>query len=139
MIFQSDQFTRTPPATNEESETNPWGKDLAVFLAEKLEARGVKPLEGQPSVGFHSWFLLFPGGFTLRVYSAWDHQSVDWWVIAVNQSEAGGCLTIFFGRKPGKDEDVEPMRVHIKAILESDLRMKSVRWLTQQEYDQAFE
>ncbi len=127
--FRSDAFPRDE---SEDGCVNPecWGKNLASFLGEKLQAFGIAVEE----IYSEDW------GWVVPI----EHSKFPMWLGCGNYDEYPNGFLVFIEpsrpfvkkglfRKIDTRVEVEKLAVAITAILEGDDRIRDVRWWSEEE------
>ena len=129
VFFQSDSFERA-----DSDESDPWGKDVAVFLVKELSRRGAAFDSDEVVEGVNGW-RLFPSigkdHFDLFVHG-FHWKNKDYWVVRLGKKS--GCIASLLGGKQ-REEATIPLHSLVSAILEGQKGITDVTWISEDEFD----
>ena len=111
VIFQSDYFARPEANTPEEIEAmdaNPWGKDLAGYIVQELEAKGFQFIDREPKItNLVLWYVIGrKGPETITFFCGCQpinkQDDLGHWQIEIKKHK--GCLPALLGIKASEEE-----------------------------------
>lgn len=142
VIFQSDRFDLTWPDESE-IETNPWGRDLAVWLVEQLASNGVRVVDNDPCLSYGGWvvdaqvrdehFALLVQWTCMSETTKWTPESHYW---IVQTWKRRGCLAALFQKATAGETTAICQPLH--QILDTNPDFKNVQWLTDEEFRRVY-
>ena len=133
LLFSSTHFDLSWPEEPEPEGGDPWGQDVAVFLAQRLPQHGIDVPIAEPYWGEGGWYLdvaLNTAKFNLFV-SRWPVGEPDplRWVIQVH--ERRGLLARLLGQKVPEQQWMA-LRAAVDAALYDGVAVDA-RWMTLEE------
>jgi hypothetical protein len=136
VIFQTDRFDLTWPADPDSAP--PWGRDCAMFFAERFPRYGVRTVDPEPDHQEGGWCVQVeaPSGVQLMVFVSWcpvgPKPSTDFWSVQVWPWPS--LVPMFLRRKPS-DQDYAIVQQAVASIIDGELRAANVRWLSWEQFE----
>jgi len=128
LLFRSDRFDLSWPKEVEPKEGDPWGKDCASFLGERLPKAGVHVPDPEPYWGEGGWYLdVEVQGARFNLFVLWwpvGKPPKDYWTIQIRERRGLGRWLL---RKRAPEEAWASLRHAVDEAL-SDAATDA-RWL----------
>jgi len=133
LLFRSDHFDLSWPKNVEPKEGDPWGKDCAAFLAERLPRHGAEVPNPELYWGEGGWYLdAVVGSAKFNLFVVWwpvGKPAKEYWTIQIRERRG------LWGRLLGRRASGQAWKV-IRAAVEgalSEVSFEDARWLTPDE------
>jgi len=135
LVFESSRFFGVEDDAPTDGELEPFGKDVAQFLCERLAARGVA-VSGEPRLDETHWYFFVDlGNAEWCVFVDWvllDQQGEFCWAIQFTRATRG-ILRDLFSRKV-KWIELQPVCELIDRIARESPDLTNVRWISMKRF-----